>query len=167
MACAGGLVNSFGCDIYTKQCTCNRPKLERSYCTSNAECWLEGDAAASCELVGDFTTGSSYGTMPCNSCPTTEPICLVSGKDNTKGVCSCMQAATPTQSCTSVDVANRVFPDASQMCAVSLDFRGVSASTSASLEWGSLAAAPCVLVSSSNAYCYNVPGIDFIAFFPA
>ena len=31
----GGLVNSFGCDIYTKQCTCNRPKLERTYCTSN------------------------------------------------------------------------------------------------------------------------------------
>jgi hypothetical protein len=32
---AGGVVNSFGCDIYTKQCTCNRPKLERTYCTSN------------------------------------------------------------------------------------------------------------------------------------
>lgn len=31
----GGLINSFGCDVYTKQCTCNRPKIERSYCTSN------------------------------------------------------------------------------------------------------------------------------------
>jgi hypothetical protein len=31
----GGIVNSFGCDIYTKQCTCNRPKIERTYCTTN------------------------------------------------------------------------------------------------------------------------------------
>jgi hypothetical protein len=34
----GGVVNSFGCDVYTKQCTCNRPKLERTYCTSNQVC---------------------------------------------------------------------------------------------------------------------------------
>lgn len=34
----GGLVNSFGCDIYTKQCTCNRPKLQRTYCTTHQVC---------------------------------------------------------------------------------------------------------------------------------
>ena len=39
----GGLVNSFGCDVYTKQCTCNRPKLERTYCTTNEECMLQGN----------------------------------------------------------------------------------------------------------------------------
>lgn len=154
----GGLVNSFGCDTYTKQCTCNRPKLERTYCTSNQECTLQGAASASCALVGDFSTGTSYGTMPCNLCPSSQPICLTI-KDQTKGICTCLQSGEPVlQSCRNVDVQDRVFPDASQLCAITLDARRVSTQTAASIDWNSLAAAPCVLISPSNAYCYNVPG---------
>ena len=70
----GGVVNTFGCDIYTKQCSCNRPKLERTYCTSNSECLLQGDAASMCALVGDFSTGESYGMLPCSQCMTSQVL---------------------------------------------------------------------------------------------
>lgn len=94
----GNVVNSFGCDVYTKQCTCNRPKLERTYCTSNGECVLQGDAASMCALVGDFQTGESFGTLQCNQCITSQPVCLISGRDSSKGVCSCMLQVFPSLS---------------------------------------------------------------------
>lgn len=126
------------------------------------ECQLEGDAAASCALVGDFQRPeSTYGTMPCNSCPTSQPICLV-GQDTTRGVCSCMQSQPAFQSCRGADLADRVFPDASQLCAVALDSRRVSTQTSTSMSWNSLAAAACGIISPSNAFCYNVPGYSYL-----
>ena len=30
------------------------------------------------------------------------------------------------------------------------------------MDWNSLAAAPCVLISPSNAYCFNVPGYGYL-----
>ena len=110
----GGVVNSFGCDTYTKQCTCNRPKTERTYCTSNQECTLQGTASASCALVGDYSTGTSYGTMPCNMCPSAQPICLAI-KDQTKGICTCLQSGEPVlQSCRSVDINSRYLSNPSR-----------------------------------------------------
>lgn len=73
-----------------------------------------------------------------------------------------MQAQPVFQSCRSADLAGRVFPDASQLCAVALDSRRVSAQTSTSMDWNSLAAAACSIVSPSNAYCYNVPGYSYL-----
>ena len=118
---------------------------------------LQGAAAASCALVGDFSTGTSYGTLPCNSCPSFQPICLAI-QDQTKGICTCLQTPPTLQSCRRADLADRVFPDASQLCAISLDYRRLSTQTITSLDWNALATAPCILVSPSNAYCYNVPG---------
>ena len=123
---------------------------------------MQGTASASCALVGDYSTGTSYGALPCNLCPSSQPICLVI-KDNTKGTCTCLQSGEPVlQSCTRADAADRVFPDASQLCAITLDYRRVSTQTAISIDWNSLAAAPCVLISPSNAYCYNVPGYGFL-----
>lgn len=31
-------INQFGCDPYTKQCTCSRPKTDKTLCSTNAEC---------------------------------------------------------------------------------------------------------------------------------
>ena len=42
------------------------------------------------------------------------------------------------------------------MCAVSLHAGASSRSVSALYDWNYLAAAPCVLISMSNAYCYEV-----------
>ncbi len=50
----------------------------------------------------------------------------------------------------------RVVPDASQMCAVSLHTGASSRSVSALHDWGFLAAAPCIMISMGNAYCYEV-----------
>lgn len=68
----GGLTNQFGCDTYTRQCTCNRLKRDRTSCTSNGECSItggsSGDTSSSspmCALVNDFSTGRSYGVSEC------------------------------------------------------------------------------------------------------
>ena len=44
------------------------------------------------------------------------------------------------------------------MCAVSLHAGASSRSVSALYDWNYLAAAPCLLISMSNAYCYEVSG---------
>jgi hypothetical protein len=116
-----------------------------------------------CALVGDFSLGTSYGSMPCNLCPSSQPICLVadssiSSSSTPVGTCTCMQQQQPLQSCAPRDLAMRVVPDASQMCAVTLHTGTSSRSVSAQYDWNFLAAAPCVLISMSNAYCYQVAG---------
>lgn len=140
----------------------NRPKVERTACTTNQECALEGDAAAMCSLVGDFSLGTSYGSIPCNLCTSSQPLCLVtdssSASNNVAGVCACMQQRPQLQSCSRADLAMRVVPDASQLCAVSLHAGASSRSMSALYDWNFLAATPCVLISMGNAYCYEVGG---------
>lgn len=56
----------------------------------------------------------------------------------------------------------RVIPDASQMCAVSLHAGASSRSVSALYDWNYLAAAPCILISMSNAYCYEIGGYGLV-----
>ena len=140
----------------------SRPKLERTACTTNQECALEGDAAAMCSSVGDFSLSNSYGSIPCNLCTSSQPICLVSDSSSSssgaRGTCACMLQRTPFQSCSRKDLSMRVVPDASQLCAVSLHAGASSRSVSALYDWNYLAAAPCVLISMSNAYCYEVGG---------
>lgn len=125
------------------------------------ECTLSGAAEATCALVGDFSLGISYGSMPCNLCPSSEPVCLVSDSSSAAGVvgtCSCMQQATPLMSCSRLDLSLPVVPDASQMCAVSLNSGTTSRSVSAMYDWNYLAVAPCVMISMGASYCYEVGG---------
>jgi hypothetical protein len=107
-------------------------------------------------------TRESYGTLPCNECMTGQSICLISGRDTTKGLCSCMLQKASIQSCTGDNAGLRVNPDASQLCSISLDFRRMSTSSQVSADWGSLAVGPCILISMANSYCYNVPGYGYL-----
>jgi hypothetical protein len=112
--------------------------------------------------VGDFSLGTSYGSIPCNMCPVSEPVCLVtqmsssSSGNGAVGTCSCMQEGLSLQKCSRLDLSLRVVPDASQLCAVSLHTGASSRSVSVLYEWNFLAAAPCIMISMSNAYCYDV-----------
>lgn len=138
-----------------------RPKSKKTLCTSNQECTLAGDSAATCAFVGDFSLGISYGSIPCNLCASSEPICLVTESSSSSpkvsvGACTCLLQATPLQSCSAKDLSLRVVPDASQMCAVSLHSGASSRSVSSIYDWNYLAATPCILISMANAYCYDV-----------
>jgi hypothetical protein len=73
-----------------------------------------------------------------------------------------MMQRTSVQSCQSSDAGLRVVPDSSQLCAIAMDSRRRAASTEISADWGSLAIGPCILISMSNAYCYNVPGYSYL-----
>jgi hypothetical protein len=122
---------------------------------------LVGEAAATCAFVGDFSLGTSYGSLPCNMCPASEPVCLVTSgstgaMNGAVGVCSCLQQGTAMQSCSRRDLGLRVVPDALQLCAVSMHAGASSRLVSALYDWNYLAAAPCILISMSNAYCYEI-----------
>jgi hypothetical protein len=145
-------VNQFGCNTYTQQCTCSQPVLARTYCTTNSQCYQQGDEGSICALVNDFSTGSSHGAMECAQCEATPTCHILQG--NGVGVCSCMQQATPVQTCSS-PLLSAVMPDASQMCVVDMDIASMS-TTNAFYDWNSLATTPCVLISSGNANCYSV-----------
>lgn len=153
----GGYVNPFGCDTLTKQCTCNRPKRERTPCTSNDQCSL-GDAT--CTLVNDFSTGGGYGSIECASCPR-EKTCHITDMNTGVGKCTCMQMQTPVLACSPSSVGRPVMPDASQMCAVSTDLSGIR-TTNMFYSWSSLATAPCALIGPGTAQCYNVRGYGFL-----
>ena len=156
----GGLVtNQFGCDTLTKQCTCNRPKRDRTTCTSNDQCYLTGDNPSICKLVNDFSTGASYGSMECQTCPN-YPTCHVTDGSGA-GTCSCMQLQTPVQSCSPAFLNDRVMPDASQMCLANLD-RGARRTTNAFLDWNALVTVPCVLISSASARCFDVGSFGYL-----
>ena len=64
---------------------------------------MAGESQSTCALVGDFSLGTSYGSIPCNLCTSSEPICLVTDSGSSGaasgavGVCTCMQQPTPMQ----------------------------------------------------------------------
>lgn len=144
----GNAINQYGCDTMTKQCTCNRPKREKTFCTSNDQCYLKG---AICSLVNDYSTGAGYGSTECASCSRIS-TCHITDMSTGIGKCSCMQTDTSMLSCTPSSVGQRVMPDPSQVCAVISTGR----SSSFYYDWNSLATAPCALVSPGMAYCYSV-----------
>jgi len=157
----GGLVNQFGCDTFTKQCTCNRPVRDRTSCVTNFECQFNSDESTStCSLVNDFTLGNSYGSLECNQCPS-RPTCHITNGMLAVGRCSCFQQETPVQACSPNDINRRVMPNAAGMCLVTLD-QGASRSTNAFYDWNTLATVPCVLLNPSNTYCYNVGQFGYL-----
>ena len=62
-----------------------------------------------------------------------------------------------------MDLRQRVVPDASQLCAVSLHAGASSRTVSAQYDWNYLAAAPCILISMGNAYCYEISRCVFLS----
>jgi hypothetical protein len=37
----GGYIKQYGCDTLTRQCTCNVPKRDRTFCTANEQCMVQ------------------------------------------------------------------------------------------------------------------------------
>jgi hypothetical protein len=157
---AGGEVNQYGCDTYSKQCTCSRPNTVADRCTTNSECEIQGSDPTHCALVNDFTTGASYGTLQCQACPSTNtPVCLISDRSNV-GRCSCLlQSQVTMQKCS--DVGTRGFPDAAGLCAISTDTHATS-KTNVISSWPNLAVIPCALMGVSSSVCSRTPGMGDI-----
>ena len=148
-------MNQFGCDTATKQCKCNVVKRERQFCTTNDECRIQGrDNPAICALVSDFTTGESFGSMECQDCSTTTPVCHILDTNSRVGVCSCMQSRVLISGCEGSSLGADVFPNPADLCGVNLD-RGARSTTNFYYDWSRLATAPCALINPSQAWCYD------------
>jgi hypothetical protein len=147
-ACSGGTdLNRYGCDSLTKLCRCHTFPVGQSQCSSHQECYLPD---VECGFV-DAYLQPSFGNVPCSRC-TQKPICLVSGG---KGHCTCMLRSTSLQTCLPAYHAQRVSPDTTQLCLISL---GISASSSSSYSanYRDLASTPCANLNGAQTWCLSV-----------
>jgi hypothetical protein len=147
-ACSGGTdLNRYGCDSLTKLCRCHTFPVGQSQCSSHQECYLPD---VECGFV-DAYLQPSFGNVPCSRC-SQKPVCLVSGG---KGQCTCMLRATSLQTCSPTYHAQRVSPDTTQLCLVSL---GISASSSSSYSanYRDLASTPCANLNGAQTWCLSV-----------
>jgi hypothetical protein len=151
--------NKYACDTYTKQCSCNRPKTTTTSCTTNAECQMQG-STTQCALVNDFTTGRSYGTLECQTCPT-QAVCLITDGAKQIGRCSCLQQGMRLQSCQASEMLTTLLTDASALCAVTSAANSARSMTSF-FTWKSLAVAPCAITNKANTQCYRTDVMGFV-----
>jgi hypothetical protein len=147
-ACTGGIdMQRFGCDSLTKLCRCHTFPVGQTQCTSHQECQLPG---TDCNFV-DAYLQPSFGNIPCDRC-SNQAVCLVSGS---VGQCSCLLRTTPTQTCPAEYKTQRVSPDPTQLCLVSLGMSS-SSSSSYSANWLDLSSAPCALLNGAQTWCLTV-----------
>jgi hypothetical protein len=135
-------------------------KTATDSCTHNSECEMQGSTQPQCALVNDFTTGRSYGTLLCQTCPS-RPVCHITDGSSGVGKCSCLQQGMRVSSCVAAAQFTTIFLDASAMCAVSTDANTVRG-MSAYFTWGSLATAPCAILNSQNAQCSRTDEMGYV-----
>jgi hypothetical protein len=151
-------INRFGCDTYTKQCSCSRPKTTVTSCTSNEECQMQG-LETQCALVSDFTTGKGYGTLGCQTC--TQAVCLISDGAKQVGKCSCLQQGLRLQQCQQSEVFLSLITDATALCAVTTSKNSMR-TVNPFLTWRSLATAPCAIINKANTQCYRTDVMGYV-----
>jgi len=147
-ACSGGTdMNRYGCDALTKLCRCHTFPVGQSQCSSHQECYLPD---VECGFV-DAYMQPSFGNVPCARC-SQKPICLVTGS---VGHCTCMLRSTALQTCPDQYHAQRVSPDPTQLCLISL---GISASSSSSYSanYRDLASTACANLNGAQTWCLSV-----------
>lgn len=147
-ACSGGTtMNRYGCDALTKLCRCHTFPIGQTQCAAHHECNLPD---AECGFV-DAYLQPSFGNVPCARC-SNKPLCLVTGS---VGHCTCMLRETTHQTCAATYHAQRISPDPTQLCLVSL---GLSASSSSaySSNYRDLASTACANLNGAQTWCLNV-----------
>jgi len=140
-------VNTYGCDALTKLCRCHTVPVGQTQCSSHQECTLPD---VECGFV-DAYLQPSFGNVPCSRC-SQAPICLVSGS---VGQCTCTLRATALQTCPALYHAQRVSPDPTQLCLVSLGL-SASSSSSYSANYRDLASTACANLNGAQTWCLNI-----------
>lgn len=139
--------NRYGCDTYTKQCTCMVSVAQKTPCLSMAECNLP---QSSCTLVNDaqYPSSNAFGIMArCTDCATGSVTCLRDGLG--AGQCSCVIQNFEMQTCRTPGDAGFI-PYPNYMCGV----YGVGELSGAyRLNWYDIALAPCGSLPLYSYYC--------------
>jgi hypothetical protein len=148
-ACSGDVdMDRFGCDSLTKLCRCHTFPVGQTQCSSHRECLLPD---TECGFV-DAYLKPSFGNVPCARC-SAQPLCLLTS--SSIGQCVCLLRPTPTQVCSAVYAAQRVSPDPTQLCLVSLGL-GIASSSTYSANWQDLASTPCAQLNGAQTWCLSV-----------
>jgi len=119
----------------------------KTQCSSHQECLLPD---TDCGFVDGYLQ-QSFGFLPCKQCAQ-QPACLIS---NGAGTCSCMLKETPVQTCPNRLHSQRVSPDPTKLCLVSLG-AAASSSSSYSANYRDLASAACASLNGAQSYCMQV-----------
>lgn len=125
----------YGCEPMQKVCKCQVPQQAYTPCSKNAQC----GSKAYCVLAS-FTTGVSYGTLPCGDCPSHNVYCLVQ-PTGFPAQCTCYtDSTTPMALCADTSGAPSTV-DGARLCGYSSQ---ASASTSNWQFWyDEIAMVPC------------------------
>jgi len=147
-ACTGGVdMQRYGCDSLTKLCRCHTFPVGTTECNSHMECQLPD---TECGFV-DAYLQPSFGNIPCARC-SHQSVCLKTGS---VGQCTCLLRDTPTQMCSAQYKSQRVSPDPTQLCLVSLG-GSLSSSGESAAKWLDLASSPCASLNGAQSYCLTV-----------
>jgi len=161
-ACSGDVgMDRFGCDSLTKLCRCHTFPVGQTQCSSHMECLLPD---TECGFV-DAYLKPSFGNIPCAQC-SSQAQCLVTGL----GQCVCLLRPTPNQICPSTYRSQRVSPDPTKLCLLSMGL-SVSTSSSYSANWQDLASTPCAQIGQTwclavwwnSANLYMVVGLSLLS----
>jgi hypothetical protein len=141
----------YGCDIVRKQCKCAVQAISRTACINHKQCQ---NPEATCDLLDNAFSPTSFGTQPCDTCATGAAMCIHAPGG---ARCACPARTESLQTCSPDAVSSSVVPDTDALCLVTLGgyTTGTAASSSQyALAYEDLAAAPCSIIT--NPYCYTV-----------
>ena len=148
-SCSGGVnMDRFGCDSLTKLCRCHTFPVGQTQCSSHQECLLPD---TECGFV-DAYLNPSFGNVPCSRC-SNQPQCLVTS--SSVGQCICLLRPTSNQFCAAMYHSQRVSPDPTQLCLLSLGL-SISTSSTYSANWQDLASTPCAQLNGAQTWCLSV-----------
>lgn len=100
----------FGCETWTKLCTCDIPDMVQTQCFTNADC----QNAATCQYISNSRL--EMGQEDCRTC-TNSRICF-RNSDST-GVCACTLQTARFASCPISQIGTTMVPSENSLCLIS------------------------------------------------
>ena len=139
--------DSFGCEPYTKLCTCNVQQLSVSSCVRNDDC----RAAPNCRYT-DRLQQAAFGAQPCSTCAH-ERFCHIESVGSA-GFCACGLQPVRFSSCDSTYRGLTVHVKSGDMCLLTRDTQTMTSQLSSA--FGLLATTPCDVVVANTVRCMQI-----------
>ena len=116
-------------------------------CSSNADCGQSSQCALEPALGS-----TSYGSTPCDTCPSSNIMCILSGS-SLPGRCTCLlETSVPLAVC-AASAGSLTTVDTTKLCGYLPPPSSVVSSTQASVQFDDLVMVPCIQVV--QALCIN------------
>ena len=138
---------TFGCEPYTKMCTCQMQHLVQTPCVRNSDC-LD---APNCRFIDRFAK-AAFGAQPCSTCAHAR-VCYVPDAASS-GFCACGLQPLTFSPCISKDLAQTVHVKSDATCLLTRQVQTNVAQYTAA--FANLLTTPCAMVFPSSVQCQQI-----------